>query len=288
MGTYKLKRFLLLAILASLLGTAGCSPLRLLNTVIPSSQYGLSTDITYGEDHKQKLDIYQPVQSCTDCPVVIWLHGGAWNSGEKEEYAFVGEAFTSAGMIVVIPGYRKYPQVRFPEFIEDAASAVGWVRTNIHKYGGDPDNLHLMGHSAGAHIIMMLAFDPHYLAQVQVPGKSIKAAIGLAGPYNFLPIDEQVIAEIFATANPLEASQPITFVHGAGPPVFLAVGMKDKRVNPNNTLTMAAKIQAQGGEVTVVQYPDIGHAGILLSLSRPLRSLSGVYPDIVEFIRTNR
>ncbi len=277
--------YFFLAILTSLLSIAGCSPLSLLNTFVPSDGYRRTADIVYGEDKIQKLDIYQPTQPCDHCPVLIWIHGGAWNSGEKEEYQFVGEAFASAGMLVVIPGYRKYPQVRFPGFIEDAASAVSWVRSNIQRYGGNPDDLNLMGHSAGAHIAMMLTFDPQYLAQVKVPLKSITTAIGLAGPYNFLPIDEQVIAETFATAVPLETSQPITYVTGENPPVLLAAGLKDKRVNPENTFSMARKIQEKGGEVKLVRYLEIGHPGILLSLSRPLRNLSSVYPDVLEFLK---
>jgi dipeptidyl aminopeptidase/acylaminoacyl peptidase len=143
-----------------------------------------------------------------------------------------------------------------------------------------------MGHSAGAHIIMMLAFDPQYLEHVEVPISSIRSVIGLAGPYDFLPLREPHIQKIFSTAKPLESSQPINFASATAPPVLLAMGLKDKRVDPQNSLRMAAAIEAKGGRVQLISYPDIGHSKILLSLSRPLRASSSVYHDTLAFIQS--
>lgn len=279
------KVFIVLLPIILLLSLASCTPLGLLNAVIPSNHYKQSVDIAFGNGELQKLDVYRPTEPCKSCPVVIWVYGGAWNSGDKEEYQFIGEAFTSAGMIVVIPNYRKYPQVRFPDFIDDVANAVSWVNKNIQQYGGDPNQLNLMGHSAGAHIVMMLAFDPQYLAKAHVPKASIKTAIGLAGPYDFLPSSEDAVAQTFATAVPLEAGQPITYANGNGPPTLLAVGLEDVRVSPKNTFSLAKKIQDNGGRIELIRYPHLGHPDIVLSLSKPFRGLSSVRRDVLKFIR---
>ena len=269
-----------------LLGLQACSPLRVINGVIDDGAYQLTKNIAYGGHPQQKLDVYQPSEPCDQCPVLIWLYGGAWSSGDKDLYTFVGEAFAAAGMVVVIPDYRQYPGNLFPDFINDAAAALSWVKENISDYGGNAEKLNLMGHSAGAHISMMLAFDPQYLARVEMPTSSIRAVIGLAGPYDFLPIREAYIRKIFSTAKPLESSQPISFASAAAPPVLLAMGLKDKRVDPQNSVRMATAIEAQGGRVQVISYPDIGHSKILLSLSRPLRASSDVYHDTLAFIKS--
>lgn len=269
-----------------LLALQACSPLQLINKVIDDDAYQLTNNIAYGEHTVQKLDVYQPSVSCDQCPVLIWIYGGAWRSGNKELYTFVGEAFASAGMVVVIPDYRQYPDNLFPDFINDTAAAISWVRENISEYGGNAESLNLMGHSAGAHISMMLAFDPQYLEHVAVPISSIRSVIGLAGPYDFLPLREPHIQKIFSTAKPLESSQPINFASATAPPVLLAMGLKDKRVDPQNSLRMAAAIEAKGGRVQLISYPDIGHSKILLSLSRPLRASSSVYHDTLAFIQS--
>lgn len=263
-----------------------CSPLYLLNNFVSESSYEYTNNISYGQRSKQRLDIYSPAEiNCTQCPVLIFFHGGAWHTGEKEEYKFLGEAFASEGFIVVIPDFRLYPEVRFPVFIEDAAKSVRWVRDNIQKQGGNPDNINLMGHSSGAHITMMLAFEPHYLLDENVALNSIRSATGLAGPYDFLPTKEALVTNVFSTANPPEISQPINFAKENGFPVLLATGLNDQRVNPDNSFKFANALKKSNAQVKLITYTNVGHAGILLSLSKPLRHLSPVFSDSLRFIR---
>jgi len=267
-------------------GIQACSPLHLLNNFVPGNSYTTTNNISYGQHTRQQLDIYTAAnKTCSNCPVLVFFHGGAWHTGEKEEYKFLGEAFASEGFIVVIPGFRLYPEVQFPVFIEDAAQSIRWVRDNITRYGGNPDNINLMGHSSGAHITMMLLFDQHYFKDGNVPRTSIKSAIGLAGPYDFLPANEKLIVNIFSTAAPPEMGEPMHFVSNTGVPVLLATGLEDRRVNPDNSLKLAKKLRQENAKVKLITYPETGHSGILLSLSKPLRHLSPAFADSLAFIR---
>src|SRR5450830_980541 len=147
--------------------TTACSPVKTLNAIIPSDGYILEQGITYGALPRQKLDVYIPKnKAVTAKPVVVFFYGGSWDSGDRADYKFVAEALTSKGFVVVIPDYRVYPEVLFPDFLFDAAKAAKWVKDNAEKYGGDHSKVFLAGHSAGAHIAAMLTLDQQYLASV--------------------------------------------------------------------------------------------------------------------------
>jgi acetyl esterase/lipase len=122
---------------ACCLPLGGCSPLRLLNIRTPESGYRQIKDVEYGSGHRQKLDIYIPVEKADTAPVVIFFYGGGWREGKKSLYKYIGEAISSLGFVAVILDYRLYPEVKFPVFVEDGATAVAWVQHNIGRYQGD-------------------------------------------------------------------------------------------------------------------------------------------------------
>src|SRR5690348_7936426 len=170
-------------IASSLSVLGGCSPAALLNTTVPRSGYRLQSDIAYGPLARQKLDLYVPEVPRPDGKSVIFFYGGSWDSGAKGDYLFVAQALASRGVTTIIADYRLYPEVRFPVFVEDAAKATRWAgdRVGLSK-------LFVMGHSAGAHIALMLAVDTPYLARAGVDRMKIAGVIGLSGPYDFLPL----------------------------------------------------------------------------------------------------
>src|SRR5271166_4009108 len=145
---------------------AACSPTVVLNALAPRDGVAVSSDIPYGDGPRRVLDVYAPRSSGTPAPVVVFFYGGNWDSGTKAMYRFVGAALAARGVLTVIPDYRLYPQVRFPDFIYDAAAAVAWTRENAAQFGGDPHQLFLMGHSAGAQIATLVALDSTYLRSV--------------------------------------------------------------------------------------------------------------------------
>ncbi len=269
-----------------LVGVAGCSPLPFLNAVIPTDGYGITRGLTYGDDPRQHLDIYVPHGLDRPAKVVVFFYGGRWQFGSREDYLFAAQALVSQGLVTVVPDYRLYPQVRFPGFVEDGAQAVKWVKTHIAEYGGDPDQVYLMGHSAGAHIAALLALDPRYLEH-----DAVRGLIGLAGPYDFLPLTSDDLKQIFSASvdkdegGNLAKSQPINFADATDPPALLLTGRDDTTVDPGNSLRLAQKIRDLGGEARVKLYPDLGHAGIVGALAAPLRHWAPILEDAVGFIK---
>lgn len=198
----------------------GFNPLAEINFLVPRAGYRKQTGIGYGSLERQKLDVYNSKGEVQNLPVVVFFYGGSFQSGRRQDYRFVGEALTARGFIAVIPDYRVYPEGKFPIFIEDGAAAVSWVRNDINRFGGDPSRLFLMGHSAGAYIASMLALNPSYLAQVGLSSDDLRGFIGLAGPYDFLPLNKPKLVEIFGAYNTVE-TQPINFVNASAPPALL-------------------------------------------------------------------
>lgn len=272
----------LIALLLPLL-LAGCSALDIVNALSPRDGYNLTRDLAYGPLKRQKLDVYVPDIFAPGAPVVIFFHGGRWQEGSKDDYRFAAQALASRGFVTILPNYRLFPQVRFPTFVLDSADAVAWVYREISAYGGNPERIYLMGHSAGAHIAALLALDEHYLYQ-RVPTLQLAGLIGLAGPYDFLPLTDADLQAIFAPPQDWPLSQPIEFVDGNEAPMLLLYGDEDTSVKPHNLKNLARRVRERGGQVDTIVYPDVDHAEIVGALARPLRFLAPVLDDSAGFI----
>lgn len=266
-------------IIAGLLGAlAGCSPAAVLNTTVSRKGYTLEADIPYGRDPRQKLDLYRPDTPRADGKAVIFFYGGSWDSGTKADYLFVAQALAANGQTVVVPDYRIYPEVRFPAFVEDAAVATRWAADRVGT-----EKLFVMGHSAGAHSALMLAANTGYLTDVGVDRMKLAGAIGLAGPYDFLPLTSRRLQDIFGGPNN-PAAQPITFAQATLPPVLLLHGEADRTVYPRNTVRLAAAWRAAGGSAEVKLYPEVDHIDIVAALSSFLRARAPTFADTAAFI----
>ena len=282
-----------LAVLGAL---AACSPVMLVNAITPSSSFLKTADLAYvaGNNERHRLDVYQP--SGAEYvgklrPVIVFFYGGAWQQGSRSHYLFVAEALTQRGYVVVLPDYRVYPEVMYPDFLHDGASVVAWTRGNIERYGGDRSRLFLMGHSAGAHIAAMLALDPDYLAAQKVPADSIKGLIGLAGAYDFLPLTEPNVIALFSSEKNLAMTQPISYVQPravrSAPPTLLMHGDADTRVRPKNSINLARELRAAGAKVEFDLLPGIDHTSIIAKFTRVLRGDGKVVDRVDTFIRDN-
>lgn len=271
--------------------TVACSPLKTLNVLVPSSGYVMHTNLAYGDSPRQKLDIYTPKQAQNNAqqkpPVVLFYYGGSWDSGNKSDYKFAAEAFTSNGFVTVIPDYRVYPEVVFPGFMADPAKAAKWVKDHIQEFGGDPNRVFLAGHSAGAHIAVMLSLNDEYLAKENLKLTDFRGTIGLAGPYDFLPVKTDRLKVIFGPEDQRWKSQPIEYVTGKNQPMLLIVGLKDGTVWPRNTFNLAEKIKSKGGVVQVEQFADYGHIDMAAKLAKPLRGNGELLKPIVSFINSH-
>ncbi|HUZ72882.1 MAG TPA: alpha/beta hydrolase [Stellaceae bacterium] len=276
-----IRRLIKLLVVLPGMVVGGCAPADLVNALAPRDDYRLVADVPYGGAPRQTLDLYLPQAPAGPKPVVVFFYGGNWDSGAKATYRFVGAALAARGFVVVVPDYRLYPAVRYPAFIADGAAATRWTLDHIASYGGDPDRVSLMGHSAGAYIALMLALDPAWLGPARA---RIRSAVGLAGPYDFLPLEDGTLKRIFATAPDLAATQPIEYADGTAPPVLLATGRLDRTVSPANTTRLAARIRAHGGKVETEYYGLLGHITLIGALGEPLALVTPVLDDVTRFL----
>ena len=237
----------------------------------------------YADDARQTLDVCHPI-GAVEAPVVIFFYGGAWQSGNKWLYRYAAKALARRGYVAVLPDYRIYPQVRYPLFLEDGALVVRWAKDNVKRFGGDPGKIFLSGHSAGAHIAAMLAIDARWLQTVGLrPGRDVAGLIGLAGPYDFLPLRDEVLKVIFGGDNRPE-TQPISHVCSGAPPALLLTGSDDRVVEAGNASRLAARLRAAGNVATARIYSGVGHSLIVAALAPVLRLLVPVWRDIDGFI----
>ncbi|ALM85790.1 alpha/beta hydrolase [Bordetella sp. N] len=262
----------------------GCSPLAYINGAVPADASKTDTDLAYGPSPRQRLDIYAPIDA-RNAPVVVFFYGGNWRTGERADYRFVGDALATHGIVTVIADYRLYPEVAYPGFLQDAALATAWTYTHIARYGGNPGKLFVAGHSAGGYIAAMLALDPRWLAGVGMQTTQLAGLIGMAGPYDFLPITGRDLRPIFHYPDTPPDSQPINHVTAAAPPALLVTGTADTTVDPvRNTGHLGQVLQGAGASVQVIRYPNVGHKLLIGSLSRPMRWRAPVLDDIVSFV----
>jgi acetyl esterase/lipase len=257
--------------------------LNILNTVALAGPAAVAKDVLYASDPARRLDVYAPA-SAAAAPVFVFLHGGGWESGAKADDRFVAAALAQRGFVALAVDYRLYPEVGYPAFLEDAARAVAWAVAHAPRFGGDPRRVFLLGHSAGAYIAAMLSLDPRWLgAEGLDPRRDIAGLIGLAGPYDFLPLRSRTLKAIFGPPEDWPQTQPIAYASKDAPPALLAAGGSDNVVDPGNTMRLAHRIRALGGAADIVIYPKLSHGGVLAAFARPLRFLAPVLADVSRF-----
>ena len=286
MRKLRLTLYGLAAAVVTIGGLAACSPLTAINALSPGGDADTSLGLAYGSGARFKLDIYRPARVTGASPVVVFFYGGNWATGERGDYAFVGRALASRGIVAVIPDYRLYPEVRYPDFLDDSAQAVAWTASNISRYGGDPNKLFLMGHSAGAYNAAMLALDARYLGKQGMASASLAGWIGLAGPYDFMPIENKTARPVFHFPNTPPQSQPINHTDGAVLPALLIAANQDQLVNPvRNTGGLAARLRTHGVPVEEVYYDGVSHITLVASIAAPLRALAPTLDTIDAFVK---
>ena len=271
--------------MTALFALAACSGAQFINAVTSDSGYSRTRAIAFGEQGL-KLDVYAP-DHAVGAPVVVFFYGGSWQSAgsrDRSTYKFVGQALAAKGYVAVIPDYRLYPQVKYPDFLGDCAQAVKWAHDNAAAYGGDPARLVLMGHSAGAYNAAMLALDPEYLKAAGADRAWVRGMVGLAGPYDFLPITDPVLQTIFGPREQWPLTQPINYVDGRGPPMLLLHGDTDDVVFVKNTNNLYQRIQGSGGKVERMTYTDMSHIKIIALMSTRLPGHAELMGHITDFV----
>jgi acetyl esterase/lipase len=288
--TLKTALWALAALVALLVATAGLmfvAPGAVLNLTASISSLRAAEGEAYGPLPRQRFDLYQPAGAppAEGWPLVVFFYGGAWNRGERADYRFVGEALAARGIVAMVADYRLHPEVKYPDFLHDCARALAFGFENAPRWNADAQRVFVMGHSAGAYNAAMLALDGRWLEPTGRKPGELAGWIGLAGPYDFLPIKTPEVQAVFHHPNVPKDSQPIRHVVGASVPALLIVGDADQRVNPlRNSVGLAHAMRDAGAPVRLRQYPRLTHEAVLGALGGPLRRLAPVLDEVVEFV----
>ncbi len=244
--------------------------------------------LAYGDLPRQKLDVYVPTGWTKDSgkplPILVFFHGGSWNSGSRTDYGFVARALADKGVMVVLPDYRLVPDGKFPVMVEDSAAAIAFVADQAANWGGDPQRLFVAGHSAGAYNAMMAAIDRQYLGRLGKDAGLIRGVIGLAGPYDFLPFTSDAARAAMGHWPRLVETQPLYYARGDAPPLLLLTGTKDTTVRSRNSVALAAAVTRAGGVASMTDYAGVDHADIIMALARPFRGKAPVLDDLTGFL----
>lgn len=242
-------------------------------------------DGNYGPLAAQRIEVIAPSTPSEQLrPVVAFIHGGGWHSGTPGDYRFVGRTLAREGYVVVLIGYRLGPEGRFPAMLEDSALAIKWTRDNIGTYGGDPDRVVLMGHSAGAYNAAMLALERQWLGRVGVEDHFIKGVIGLSGPYDFYPWTSDSARNAFGHVADPAVTQPIHFARGDAPHMLLLTGDADDTVKPRNSEALASALSAAGAPTRPVVLTGVDHAGTVMKLAAPFSRDRRVIDPVLAFL----
>lgn len=241
----------------------------------------------FGADPAQKVRVYLPEKAGGPLPVVVFVHGGSWASGDPDDYGFVARALAPHGYAVVLAGYRLYPRTVFPGMVEDAAGALAWTEKHAASFGGDPGRVVLMGHSAGAYNVMMLALDREWLGRTGLPDGALRGVVGLAGPYDFFPFTSPATIDSFGKVGDPHLTQPLRYVRADAPPLLLLTGDQDTTVKPRNSVALARAMTAAGVPTKAEIFAGVNHEGILMKLAQPFagrddRVLAAVLPFLAR------
>jgi acetyl esterase/lipase len=246
--------------------------------------YRRVADLPYGPGPRQKLDVYSP-KGAGQHPVVVFFYGGSWTAGEKSQYRFVGAALAERGFVAVLPNYQLYPAAKFPGFMADGAGAVAWVQKHAPEFGGDPERIVLMGHSAGAHMAALLALDSRYLISAGAKPGAIIGLVGLSGPYALDP-NTDTLRATFPAPYTLADWRPVQFVSDRSPPTLLLHGVRDSVVSVSHAEKLRDALLAHNVRVETQLYPDRGHTDTLASFALVARRRTPALQETINFLQS--
>ena len=264
-----------------------CSGVDLLNATVATDTYRRTEGLAYGPDARQRLDVYQPTIPVRQAPLVVFFYGGNWSSGERADYRFVGEALAASGIVAVVADYRLSPAFRYPTFVQDSARAVAWALQHALEYEADPARVFVMGHSAGAYNAAMVALDSRWLAAEGLKPSRLAGWIGLAGPYDFLPIVEPLTRVAFSWPDTPADSQPLMHASAASPRALLLAPAQDRVVDPRrSTVALAQRLKASGVAVQSELFDSVSHVTLLASMATVLRGRAPVLQRVSDFAKS--
>jgi acetyl esterase/lipase len=237
--------------------------------------------------NKDKLDLYLP-EGRTNVPVIVSYYGGGLTGGDKNAQAFIGQRFAAAGFATAVVNYRLSPTVSHPAHIQDAAASFAWVKRHIAEYGGNPDQVFIIGHSAGAYLVALLAADERYLAAQKLSLRDIRGAVPVSAFYWVERADVAPARDksIWGTdKNVWIDASPAHHLRKDAPPmlVLYADGDDEWRRQQNAEVAQAMKGAGQK-QIEIVQIAPRTHNSIWSKIAEPHDEAA---ERIVQFVRAN-
>lgn len=236
--------------------------------LLPVPRINEETEISFADNKRLKLDIYSPSdRKGEDLPVVVFIHGGAWNSNSKDRFKFLGKTIARNGYIAVLPNYRLVPDHRYPAQIEDVAKAVKWTQENINLYGGNNKKIILSGHSAGGHLAALIGYADVWQEKFGIDSSRIDSLVLLAGVYKFSDRyeDGSPLVQNFVPEEYWEDAQPVNHLDSDDPPTFILHGLKDETVIPKQAKYLVDRLDEYGIKHKSILRKDLNHISLLLS-----------------------
>ncbi len=239
----------------------------------------IARDVRFGDGPRRTYDVYAPVKHDKPLPLLAYFYGGAWNSGSKNDYGWMGYALAAMGYVVAIPDYRVWPAV-YPAFVEDHAAAVRHMMAHAADYGADAARLGLMGQSSGAYGAVMLALDRHYLGT----DDPVSACVGISGPYDFYPFDVPASRAAFSHWPQPAETQPMTYARKTRTHFLFLQSRADKVVGVHNAVNLRAKLEAAGTDARIKLYDHLSHEDTAAVFSLPFRGKGTLLADTRAFL----
>lgn len=239
------------------------------------------------------LDLYLPPRTDTRPPLFVYIHGGAWISGDRRQYALLGMGLLAQGVAVAVINYRLSDAGTnpHPAHVQDAAAAVAFLRKEAPRYGYDAEQLFVGGHSAGAHISALLAFAPGYLHAVGEKPESVRGFIGIEGIYDLPALllrwpsyREDFITQAFGNEEAWTAASPQRLPLRLKRPWLLIHSQKDELVDEPQSRRFAEALQKAGVPVEYVVSKQGSHFGVLGQLVDPSPS-DPLHPALLRFLK---
>jgi acetyl esterase/lipase len=265
--------------------------LQLLNLLVPKDAGVVvaARDVAYGSASRQRYDVYRP-EGTAQHPLLIFVYGGSWASGDKAPYDFVARAFAARGFVVVVSDYRLVPQNVYPDFVDDVGLAIVHAMREAHAWGADTSQSFVVGHSAGAYNLTQAILHPAFRAKSGLDHSRIAAVATLAGPFDFLPLDVPSTVNAFGHLNTagLKDTQVFEHVSPDAPPFLILHGEADTTVLLRSPHALHKAMNGVGATVELKTYPSISHVRILLALAKPWRKDPPVLEDILAFFAKHK
>jgi acetyl esterase/lipase len=225
-------------------------------------------DLPYGDDPKQRLDLYLPEAKPAGAPVFLFLHGGGFREGDRAQYGFVAELFAQHDIITAVASYRLTAGGHhYPAQTQDVKNAIQWLHRHVADYGGAPNAIYVGGHSAGAILAADIGVDRSWMEDMGVPAAALRGIVPVSGPYDLRVSGRPGEANAYAPTPELQnEASPLLHINDAAPAALVALGSVEERFMQSSR-QLVEKLDERGVNAELLVLEGEDHKDTVLSLA---------------------